>query len=90
MLSQKMVYIIIAEYFFKRKSKASYLGFHIFSDVDIELGIDMLVFNGFSRTFKGFFETLSGSLEPANSFRLPPRNSYSYADTKILYRQLSH
>ena len=57
MVSQKMVYIIIAEDFFLKKSKASYIGSHIFSNMNVELGIDMLNFYGFSGTFKGFFGT---------------------------------
>ena len=57
MVSQKMVYITIAEDFFLKKSKASYIGSHIFSDVNVELGMDMLISYGFSGTFKGFFRT---------------------------------
>ena len=45
MASQKMIYLIIAENFFK-KSKASYIGSHKISDVNVELGIHML-FYGF-------------------------------------------
>ena len=78
-----MVYSIIAEDFFLKKSKASS---HIFSDVNVELGMwwCLLIFYGFSGTFKGFFGALSGSLEPGNSYSLPPRNCYSYVRHKNL------
>ena len=46
MVPQKMVYIIIAEDFFFKKSKASDIGSHIFSDVNVELGMNMLIFYG--------------------------------------------